>query len=59
MPSGKDHRKCKSQAYNLAQSKTSKALAQDDEKLDYGSATLQGKLYNDVVCVDNNRTSCA
>jgi hypothetical protein len=27
MPSGKDHRKCKSQAYNLVQSKTSKALA--------------------------------
>ena len=47
MPSGKDHSKCKSISYNIAQSKSSKALGGDDEKLDYGSAKLQGKLYSD------------
>lgn len=45
IPSGKDHRKCKSTAYNIKDSETSKALGGDDEKLDYGSAKLQGKLF--------------
>jgi hypothetical protein len=47
MPSGKDHRKCKSMGYNLAQTKSGTELKADDQKLDYGSANLQGKLYND------------
>jgi len=58
MPSGKDHSKCKSISYNIAQSSTSHALGGDDEKLDYGSAKLQGKLYQDQVCADGNKTSC-
>ena len=47
MPSGKDHRKCKSIGYNIAQSTSSQALDAEDQKLDYGSAMLQGKLYKD------------
>lgn len=38
-PSGKDHRKCKSTAYNISESETSKYMG-DEEKLDYGSAKL-------------------
>jgi hypothetical protein len=57
-PSGKDHRKCKSTAYNLAASPSSKAMGGDDEKLDYGSAKLDGQLYQDQVCIDGNDTSC-
>ena len=30
----------------------------DDEKLDYGSAKLDGQLYQDQVCIDGNDTSC-
>ena len=30
----------------------------DDEKLDYGSAKLQGKLYQDRTCIDANKTAC-
>lgn len=30
----------------------------DDEKLDYGSAKLHGKLYQDKTCLDQNKTSC-
>jgi len=52
MPSGKDHRKCKSTSYNIAQSTSAKAMGGDDEKLDYGSAKLSGKLYTDQVCAD-------
>jgi len=51
IPSGKDHRKCKSTAYITKDSQTAKALG-EDEKLDYGSAKLQGKLYQDKACID-------
>ena len=47
MPSGKDHRKCKSVGFNIAQSKTASSVDDEDQKLNYGSANLQGKLYND------------
>lgn len=30
----------------------------DDEKLDYGSAKLAGKLYTDKTCIDANKTAC-
>ena len=41
LPSGKDHRKCKSVAYNLAQSKSAQVMKdEEDQKLDYGSAQL-------------------
>lgn len=44
--SGKDHRKCKSTAYESKKSTTAKEVkGADDEKLDYGSAKLAGKLY--------------
>jgi hypothetical protein len=44
--SGKDNRKCKSMAYASKGSTSAKAIpSADDEKLDYGSAKLQGKLY--------------
>ena len=44
--SGKDHRKCKSTAYKSKTSTTGKAIVgEDDEKLNYGSAKLAGKLY--------------
>jgi hypothetical protein len=44
--SGKDNRKCKSEAYGSKSSSTAKMIpSADDEKLDYGSAKLQGKLY--------------
>lgn len=39
--SGKDHRKCKSMAYESKSSSSAKAIpSADDEKLDYGSAKL-------------------
>ena len=43
-PSGKDLRKCKSTAFATKSSTSAKAL-NEDEKLDYGSAKLSGKLY--------------
>jgi hypothetical protein len=44
--SAKDNRKCKSMAYGSKTSSSAKAIpSADDEKLDYGSAKLQGKLY--------------
>jgi len=45
VPSGKDHRKCKSTAYMSKESETSHALGGEDEQIDYGSAKLAGKLY--------------
>lgn len=56
-PSGKDHRKCKSTAYTSKESKSAKAMG-EDEKLDYGSAKLAGKLYQDKTCIDQEKTSC-
>ena len=58
VPSGKDHRKCKSNVYNIQLSQSAKALGGDDERLDYGSALLHGKLYEDKVCIDSNKASC-
>ena len=55
---GKDLRKCKSTAYLTQQSSSAKAMGGDDEHLDYGSAKLQGKLYTDQTCIDQNKTSC-
>jgi len=45
-PSGKDLRKCKSTAYHAKHSLTARSLV-ETEKLDYGSAKLEGKLYKD------------
>jgi len=57
--SGKDHRKCKSTAYDLKLSQTVVPMANaDDEHLDYGSAKLNGKMFTDRVCIDGNKTSC-
>jgi hypothetical protein len=57
--SGKDNRKCKSSAYGSKSSTTAKPVpSADDEKLDYGSAKLQGKLFEDNTCIDQNKTSC-
>ena len=56
-PSGKDHRKCKSTAYTSKESGSAKPLG-EDEKLDYGSAKLAGKLYQDKTCIDKEKTSC-
>ena len=39
-PSGKDHRKCKSIAYDIKESSSAHAMGGDDEHLDYGSAKL-------------------
>jgi len=58
-PSGKDLRKCKSTAYMSKGSASAAKMNGDDEKLDYGSAKLQGKLYKDKACLDANRTTCA
>lgn len=58
VPSGKDLRKCKSTAYLSKESKTGHRLGKDDEQLDYGSAKLSGKLFNDKTCLDPNRTAC-
>jgi len=57
VPSGKDHRKCKSTAYFTKDSSTAKALG-EDEKLDYGSAKLQGKLYQDKACITDVSVGC-
>lgn len=57
-PDSRDLRKCKSIAYNIKDSESSKALGGDDERLDYGSAKLQGKLYQDRTCIDGNKTAC-
>ena len=53
----KDHRKCKSTAYSTRESTTAKSL-NETEHLDYGSAKLQGKLYQDRTCIDQNKTAC-
>ena len=45
-PSGKDLRKCKSTDYHAKHSQTARSLV-ETEKLDYGSAKLEGKLYKD------------
>ena len=50
-PSAIDHSKCKSVAYNIAQSKSAKPQKTEERKLDYGSAVLQGELYQDNVCI--------
>jgi len=57
-PDSRDLRKCKSEAYNIKKSESAKAMGGDDEKLDYGSAKLQGKLYQDRTCIDGNKTAC-
>ena len=54
----KDLRKCKSTAYLSQQSSSAHKMGGDDEKLDYGSAKLMGKLYTDKTCVDQNKTAC-
>ena len=56
--SNKDLRKCKSTAYLSQKSSSAKKLGGDDEKLDYGSAKLMGKLYQDQTCIDANKTAC-
>jgi len=58
MPSGKDLRKCKSSAYMSKGSSSSTNMHMEDEKLDYGSAKLSGKMYKDQTCLDQNKTSC-
>lgn len=58
VPSGKDLRKCKSTAYLSKESKSGHRLGKDDEQLDYGSAKLSGKLFNDKTCLDQNKTAC-
>lgn len=50
--SGKDHRKCKSTAYLSQESSSAKKVGGDDEKLDYGTAKLAGKMYSDRACID-------
>ena len=55
--SGKDVRKCKSTAFTTKKSVTDKMMG-EDEKLDYGSAKLAGKLVNDNACLDGNKTAC-
>lgn len=40
------------------QSSSSINLHQEDERLDYGSAKLSGKMYKDKTCLDQNQTSC-
>ena len=57
VPSGKDLRKCKSTAYSTKASTSEKSL-KEDEKLDYGSAKLAGKLVEDSACLDGNKTAC-
>ena len=59
IPSGKDHRKCKSTAFQTKGS-SSYSLVQnaDDEKLDYGSAKLSGKLVQDKTCLDSEQKAC-
>jgi hypothetical protein len=55
---GKDLRKCKSMAYDLAQSHSAHLVNSEFQNLNYGSAVLDGKLYEDKVCIDANKTSC-
>ena len=57
-PENKDVRKCKSTAYMTKESDSAKAIGGDDEHLDYGSAKLQGKMYQDRTCIDGNKTAC-
>lgn len=49
--SGKDLRKCKSTAFASKKSQSMKML-NETEKLDYGSAKLEGKLMTDRACLD-------
>ena len=36
----------------------SKFIGGDDKKLDYGSAKLEGKIFQDKACIDANKTAC-
>ena len=49
--SGKDNRKCKSTAFTSKGSNSLKML-NETEKLDYGSAKLEGQLMSDMACLD-------
>jgi hypothetical protein len=41
------------------QSESAKKLKLDIQKLDYGSAKLEGKMYRDRTCLDELKTACA
>lgn len=57
--SGKDLRKCKSTAYNVGESTSAKAMGGESEQLDFGSAKLNGKLYQDKTCAGQSKEACA
>ena len=56
-PDDKDTRKCKTSAYDIKKSAGAKCVNSDNKKLDYGSAILQGQLYQDSVCVGEKCTN--
>ena len=43
--------RCKSKAYNMGQSATNQVLSKQSSKLTYGSAKLQGFIWEDYVCI--------
>jgi hypothetical protein len=51
--------RCKTEAYNLAQSLDSKEIPEDTVNLNYGSAQLKGKLYKDKLCIDPIQNRCS
>lgn len=43
--------RCKTQAYNMHQSDSNKILSKASSKLTYGSAKLQGFIWQDYTCI--------
>lgn len=49
--------RCNSMAFDMHQSNSSKILSRTSSKLTYGSANLQGFVWEDSVCVDKSHCS--
>ena len=43
--------RCKSEAYDMAKSQSNKILSKASSKLTYGSAKLQGFIWQDYACI--------
>ena len=45
------HKRCKTMAFDMHKSKTQKILSKASSKLTYGSAKLQGFIWQDYTCI--------
>ena len=49
--------RCKSQAYDMHKSQSNKILSKASSKLTYGSAKLQGFIWQDYACLQQLKTT--